>query len=137
MDSVIRAAKIANIHDFIMKELPDKYNTIVGEKGVRLSGGQRQRIGIARALYHDPAVLVLDEATANVDPDTEHLVQNALWKIMGGRTSIIIAHRLATLKKIEKILVVHKGRIVEEGTHQDLIKKGGIYSTLYKLQEIK
>jgi len=122
MDSVINATKIANIHDFVMEELPDKYNTIVGEKGVRLSGGQRQRIGIARALYHNPAVLVLDEATSALDSATEREVFKAIENIAKTKTLIIIAHRLTTIQGCDVIYVMEKGSIMGEGTYEELIK---------------
>lgn len=122
MDFVIRAAEIANIHNFIMEELPDQYDTVVGEKGVRLSGGQRQRIGIARALYHNPAVLVLDEATSALNGATEYEVFKAIENIVKSKTLIIIAHRLTTIQGCDVIYVMEKGSIMGEGTYEELIK---------------
>jgi ABC-type multidrug transport system fused ATPase/permease subunit len=121
MAAVERAAKIANIHDFIVGELPDGYNTIVGERGVRLSGGERQRVGIARALYHDPAVLVLDEATSALDGVTEHSVFTAIENIARVKTLIIIAHRLTTVRKCDVIYVIDDGRIIAHGTYDELM----------------
>ncbi len=122
MDSVIRSAKIANIHDFIMEQLPDQYDTVVGERGARLSGGQRQRIGIARALYHDPGVLVLDEATSALDGATEKEVFKAIENIAKTKTLIIIAHRLTTIQGCDVIYVMEKGSIVGRGKYDELIK---------------
>jgi len=123
MSSVIEAAKIANIHDFVMEQLPSKYDTIVGEKGVRLSGGQKQRIGIARAVYHDPGVLVLDEATSALDGVTEKEVFKAIENIAKSKTLIIIAHRLTTIKDCDVIYVLDNGIIVGKGKYEELIKK--------------
>jgi ATP-binding cassette, subfamily B, bacterial PglK len=133
MDSVIKAAKIANIHDFIIEELPEKYNTIVGERGVRLSGGQRQRIGIARALYHDPAVLVLDEATSALDGATEHEVFKAIDNIARTKTLIIIAHRLTTIQDCDVIYVMEKGKIVGVGKYNDLMRTNSIFQRIAKV----
>ncbi len=121
MDAVIRAAGIANIKSFIESDLPEKYNTVVGERGVRLSGGQRQRIGIARALYHDPSVLVFDEATSALDNLTEAAVMDAIDNIMGTKTIIIIAHRITTVKKCDTIYYMEKGSIIAQGTYDELI----------------
>lgn len=132
-EEIIEAAKAANAHDFI-EELPQGYDTIVGERGIKLSTGQKQRIAIARALLRDPKILILDEATSSLDSLSEKLVQEALEKLMEGRTTFIIAHRLSTVRKADKILVLEEGKIVERGTHQELIKTGGIYSKLYSLQ---
>lgn len=120
MDAVINAAKTANIHDFIMNELPGQYSTIVGERGVRLSGGQRQRIGIARALYHDPKVLVLDEATSALDNITEHAVMEAIDKLAGKKTILMIAHRLSTVKKCDNIFLLDKGVVADHGKYSEL-----------------
>jgi len=127
------AAKSALAHDFIMA-MPQGYETQLGEKGVTLSGGQRQRISIARAILRDAPILLLDEATSALDAESETLVQQALSHSMKGRTTIIIAHRLATVLKADRILVVEEGVIVEEGTHQDLVRLGGVYSRLASLQ---
>ena len=128
------AAKKANAFDFI-NTFPEKWNTLVGERGIQLSGGQRQRIAIARAVLKNPAILILDEATSSLDSESEGLVQDALDKLMQGRTSIVIAHRLSTIKEANKIVVLHQGVIVEEGTHQELLEiENGFYVKLSKMQ---
>jgi ATP-binding cassette subfamily B protein len=127
------AAKAANIHAFIM-DLPDGYDTIVGERGYRLSGGEKQRIALARVILKDPRILVLDEATSSLDSESEALIQEALKRVMAGRTSIVIAHRLSTILAADLILVMDRGRIVERGTHEQLLALGGIYSQLYETQ---
>ena len=132
-DEVIRAVKLANAHQFIMK-LPDAYNTKVGEKGHTLSGGERQRIAIARAVLHDPAVLILDEATAALDIETEALVQDALQKLTAERTVFAIAHRLSTLRGASRLIVMDGGVIAEVGAHEELLKKGGLYHNLVMAQ---
>jgi subfamily B ATP-binding cassette protein MsbA len=132
-DEVINAAKMANAHEFI-KDLSDGYNTSVGERGVRLSGGQRQRIAIARAILRDPRILILDEATSSLDTESERLVQDALEKLMKGRTTFVIAHRLSTVQIADRILVLKDGRIEEEGSHKQLIEKDGLYKKLYEMQ---
>jgi subfamily B ATP-binding cassette protein MsbA len=132
-EQVIAAAKAANAHEFIMKTT-DGYNTQIGERGSKLSGGQRQRIAIARAILKDPRVLILDEATSALDPESEKLVQQALDQLLTGRTSFVIAHRLSTIQRADVILVMEKGKIVERGTHEDLLRVGGLYSSLYHLQ---
>jgi ATP-binding cassette subfamily B protein len=130
---MIAAAKAANIHDFIA-DLPDGYDTVVGERGYRLSGGERQRIAIARVVLKDPSILVLDEATSHLDSLSEALIQEALGKIMKGRSSLVIAHRLSTILAADKILVMEKGQLVEQGTHEELLARGGLYTNLYETQ---
>lgn len=130
---IIKASKAANAHDFIMK-LPEGYKTTVGERGVKLSGGEQQRINIARAILKNPPILVLDEATSSLDSESEQLIQTALWKLIKGRTTIIIAHRLSTVMKADLIVVMDKGKIVEQGTHADLVQHKGIYSKLFEIQ---
>lgn len=130
---VIEAAKAANAHDFIERS-EQGYNTLVGERGVKLSGGQRQRIAIARAILKDPRILILDEATSAMDSESEGLVQEALERLMRNRTTFIIAHRLSTIKNASRIAVIDRGRLVELGTHTELLLKGGLYARLYALQ---
>jgi len=132
-EAVIAAARTANAHHFIM-EMPNGYETPIGERGSTLSGGQRQRIAIARAILKNPQILILDEATSALDTESEVLVQEALNKLMNGRTSFVIAHRLSTILKADLILVMEKGEIVEYGTHHKLISTGGLYSKLYHIQ---
>lgn len=132
-DIIVAAAKAANAHEFIEK-MPEGYDTILGERGVTLSGGQKQRLAIARAILKDAPVLLLDEATSALDAESEKLVQDALENLMQGRTTLIIAHRLATVLKADRILVMDEGKIIEEGTHKALIKKKGVYAGLAKLQ---
>jgi len=127
------AAKAANIHNFIV-DLSDGYDTIVGERGYRLSGGEKQRIALARVILKDPRILVLDEATSSLDSESESLIQEALKRVMAGRTSIVIAHRLSTILAADLILVMDRGRIVERGTHDELLATGGLYSQLYETQ---
>jgi len=127
------AAKAANIHNFIM-DLPEGYDTVVGERGYRLSGGEKQRIALARVILKNPRILVLDEATSSLDSESEALIQDALKRVMAGRTSIVIAHRLSTILAADLILVMDKGRIAERGTHEELLATGGIYSQLYETQ---
>ncbi|HLV25810.1 MAG TPA: ABC transporter ATP-binding protein [Gemmatimonadales bacterium] len=132
-EQVMAAARAANAHDFI-SELPDGYDTVLGERGARLSGGQRQRLGIARALLADPPILILDEATSALDTESERLVQEAIETLMQGRTVIVIAHRLSTIQHADTILVLDRGRIVERGTHAELLDHGGAYARLHALQ---
>lgn len=127
------ACRVANIHDFI-QEMPDGYDTIVGERGYRLSGGEKQRIALARVILKDPRILVLDEATSSLDSESEALIQDALKKVMKGRTSIVIAHRLSTILAADLILVIDRGKIVESGTHQTLLETDGLYASLYNTQ---
>jgi len=130
-----KASEIANAYGFIEK-LDEKYDTIIGERGLKLSGGQRQRICIARAIYKDPPILIFDEATSSLDSKSEKSVQTAVEKVMKERTTIIIAHRLSTIKNVDKIIVIDKGQIVETGSHKELIKKNNIYSKLSKMQNL-
>jgi ATP-binding cassette subfamily B protein/subfamily B ATP-binding cassette protein MsbA len=133
-EDIIHAAQVANAHDFIMA-LPDGYETMIGERGVKLSGGQRQRLSIARAVLKDSPILILDEATSAVDTETELLIQQALERLMKGRTTIIIAHRLSTVRNADKIVVLEGKEIVEQGTHDSLIVQNGLYHRLYTVQE--
>jgi ATP-binding cassette subfamily B protein len=132
-EEVIASAKMAAAHEFIEK-LPQGYQSFLGERGVRLSGGQRQRIAIARALLKNPPLLLLDEATSALDAESERLVQGALEAAMAGRTTLVIAHRLATVQRADRIIVLDEGRIVETGTHASLVARGGIYANLAALQ---
>jgi ATP-binding cassette subfamily B protein len=132
-DDVVSAAKIANAHDFIM-DLPEGYDTIIGERGVKLSGGQKQRLAIARAILKDAPILILDEATSSVDTETEMLIQQALERLLVGRTTIIIAHRLSTIRSADNIAVLEGSRITEMGTHEELMKRGGLYTHLNEVQ---
>ncbi len=127
------AARAANAHDFIM-ELPDEYDSVIGERGVKLSGGQKQRIAIARAILADPRILILDEATSAVDTETEQLIQNAIYRLIKDRTTFVIAHRLSTILHADLIVVLEKGRIVEAGHHQGLLAHGGLYKKLFEMQ---
>ncbi len=132
-EDVVSAAKIAYAHDFI-SQLPQGYQTMVGERGVRLSGGQKQRLSIARAVLRNSPVLILDEATASVDGETEAEIQKAIQSLVGSRTLLVIAHRLSTVRKADRILVLDQGRVVEQGRHDELLRSGGLYSRLYQAQ---
>lgn len=132
-DRAIKAAQVAHAHDFIA-QMPQGYDTMIGERGTKLSGGQRQRLSIARAIYKNAPILILDEATSALDSESERLVQAALEVLMEGRTSLVIAHRLSTIIDADQIFVVERGRIIEHGTHQQLLTKGGLYHSLYAIQ---
>ena len=136
MEDVVNAAMIANAHDFIV-QTENGYDTIIGDRGIRLSGGQRQRLSIARAVFKNPSILILDEATSALDTESERLVQDALNKLMAGRTTLVIAHRLSTIKEADEIIILQDGRIVERGNHNELIEiEGSIYQRLTSLQKI-
>ena len=133
LEDVEAAARAAHADEFI-ERLPRGYDTLVGERGIKLSGGQRQRVAIARAILKDPAVLILDEATSNLDTESERLIEDALGKLLVGRTTLIIAHRLSTVRRADRLVVIDHGRIVEEGTHGELLELGGLYARLYQRQ---
>jgi subfamily B ATP-binding cassette protein HlyB/CyaB len=133
MERVIAAAELAGAHDFIL-ELPEGYDTIVGERGSSLSGGQRQRVAIARALLSDPRILILDEATSALDYESERAIQQNMKRIAAGRTVFVVAHRLSTVRQADRIITIERGRIVEDGNHEDLIRSNGRYAKLHYLQ---
>ena len=132
-EAVIEAARKAYAHDFI-KELPQGYDTVVGERGVKLSGGQRQRIAIARAILKDASILVLDEATSALDSESEHVIQQSLGLLMQGKTVIAVAHRLSTIAHLDRLIVMDHGQVIEDGTHEDLLAKDGVYAKLWSMQ---
>ncbi|MEZ4722300.1 MAG: ATP-binding cassette domain-containing protein, partial [Flavobacteriales bacterium] len=132
---MIEALHAANAHGFVMS-LPEGLDSIVGESGNKLSGGQKQRLSIARAILKNPPILILDEATSALDTESEKLVQDALSKVMKGRTTFVIAHRLSTVRHVDRIVVIEKGRIVQSGTHDQLVNETGIYQRLVQLQEL-
>jgi ATP-binding cassette subfamily B protein len=133
LEEIQHSARAAQAHDFI-SELPEGYDTVIGERGVTLSGGQKQRIAIARAFLMNPRFLILDDATASVDSKTEHAIQTAIRELSAGRTTFIIAHRFSTVQHADRILVLREGRLVETGTHSELLKRGGYYSEIYHQQ---
>ncbi|HXQ28278.1 MAG TPA: ATP-binding cassette domain-containing protein, partial [Gemmatimonadales bacterium] len=130
---VIAAAEAAHAAEFIAR-LPQEYATLVGPRGVKLSGGQRQRVAIARALLKNPAVLILDEATSSLDAESEHLIEQALSRLLQGRSTLIIAHRLSTVRRANRLVVLERGRVAEEGTHVELLGRNGLYARLYQRQ---
>ena len=135
-EEVIEAAKVANAHNFIIQK-EGEYNTNIGDRGSKLSGGERQRLTIARAVVKNPPILILDEATSSLDTESERLVQDAINNMMQNRTSIVIAHRLSTIRHADEIIVLQKGKIVERGTHDQLIAQNGFYRKLVEMQEVK
>jgi len=132
-DEIIEAAKSAGAHEFIT-EMPNGYGTMIGEQGAKLSGGQRQRLSIARAMLKDAPILLLDEATSALDPETERLIQKSLSRLMHGRTTLVIAHRLATVQEADIIHYIEEGRVMESGSHRSLMAKDGAYARLYSLE---
>jgi subfamily B ATP-binding cassette protein MsbA len=135
LSDIIEAAKAANAHQFIQR-LPKGYDTVIGERGETISGGERQRLALARALLKNPAILILDEATSQLDSESEHLITEALERLCQGRTVLLIAHRLSTVRLAHRIVVIQEGRIVEQGSHEDLLKHSVVYRRLCELQLI-
>lgn len=135
-EEIEEAARQAHAHDFIVR-LPDGYDTVIGDRGMKLSGGERQRIAIARALLKNPPILILDEATSQLDSESEKLVQAALDRLMQGRTVFMVAHRLSTVRNAHKIIVLDKGKIAEQGSHSELLNANGLYRRLYQMQELQ
>nr|HPG83371.1 ATP-binding cassette domain-containing protein [bacterium] len=133
LEEIVEAARIANAHDFI-SQLPEGYDTNIGERGIALSGGQRQRLAIARAVLKNPPILILDEATSALDTESELLVQQAIERLMRNRTSFVIAHRLSTILRADRIIVLEKGRMVQQGVHDELVAQPGLYQKLYTMQ---
>jgi ATP-binding cassette subfamily B protein len=130
---VRRAARLAHAAEFI-EELPAGYDTLVGERGIKLSGGQRQRVAIARAILKDAPILVLDEATSSLDSESEALIQEALWSLLTNRTAVVIAHRLSTVRRMDRLVILERGRVAEDGTHDELLRRSGIYAALWAQQ---
>ena len=135
VEQVIHAAEVANAHGFIVRQ-PDGYDSMLGERGVGISGGERQRLSIARAVLKNPSILVFDEATAAVDSETENLIQEAIERLISGRTTLMIAHRLSTLRKANKIIVIDRGRVIEFGSHDELMALKGKYYRLIEIQSM-
>jgi ABC-type multidrug transport system fused ATPase/permease subunit len=133
MDQIVEAAKAANAHDFIMR-LPKQYQTEVGERGVKISAGERQRISVARAFLKDAPILILDEPTSSIDLKTESIILDALDRLMMGRTTFMIAHRLSTIRKADLLMVMDRGRVVDQGTHEELLERDGLYKQLHDIQ---
>jgi len=132
-EEIEQAARAARAHDFILRA-PEGYDTVIGERGLQISGGERQRLAIARAILRDPEILIFDEATSALDTESERLVQEAIERLMAGRTTLVIAHRLSTIQGADRIVVVQDGRVVEQGRHADLLERGGLYRQLHEMQ---